>query len=156
MFAFCSKLLRLVTVSAVLLAHFACVCASTAATSDVASDPNATVKPAQTAHACHGHMRSSPESEPPIVEHETPTPTGSSECPHCTLGGQPPAVMERGNDLHSPALVSTLAFPPTAHLPSFLADVIAVSLSHQRPTSCGPPNAPPPPDLLRVKCTLQI
>lgn len=133
------KLLSLVLIPAILLAQLVCICSSHAAAPPQVTD--------SAAHdCCNGESTGEvPGSSPEKQQHD-------EKCPHCTSEGRTQVLAERADTVTSSQLVPTLA----QIVPSLLPDLLNASAVRTRAFSLWQTDSFPPPDILRVKCTLQI
>ena len=141
-------LLFLALLPALLIGPFACFCASHTAVQPLA------ISQMSAGHECCAEIAEpSAPTRAALAPGAAELPPGhTSDCPHCTGVSQ-----LRAAEIAPVAPAAALQPPAEVALPAFLADVLA--LSAPRPHGQAPPSSRPPlppPDLLRVKCTLVI
>lgn len=123
-------------------AQLLCICSNA-----IAAGAKVVVAPVKSdAHACcRTDKASEPASSIPQHEHD-------DGCPHCGEQGAKPATIER-----AAPLTSELNLSPFELLSPFMSTwLVEGQLAQVQAFEHRVTATPPPPDLLRMKCTLQI
>lgn len=136
-----NKFLALVLIPVLLVAQMLCVCSSHAA------QPKAHGEAAASHHHCHATGDEKPSKAPGEPGKHDPS------CNHCSQGGYAQAAPDRF-ELSKSANALLLVIAPTFQ--DFFANALGREDTRTRSFTDWLSEPYPPPDLLRVKCTLQI
>ena len=138
-----NKLFRFLMIPVFMLAHLVCVCSGNA----MPPSPEMPVAAHASAHdCCDGDEDSSPESS------NSKSHKHDDNCPHCGDASTLQASVERDQAV---AASAKLHLVTPILLTALSLDISTTSVS-QSPFSYRSAHPPEPPNVLRLKCTLQI